>query len=325
MAATACLYAAATAAAILLGQLLLRLRRRWQPRQQQAQQCAASRLATVPPTVTRAAAPPPERAATILAHITAVGPTAVAASPFTAASRASAANPYAADSTAGCTACSLDLAPAVAAGSPFAAFAAEAFAMSGRSQDGLGAQQQQQQKQPGDGLPAELTDSLGVCPTPPQQCAARQLRDLLDSGVATPAATSLVDPPRSPSGCLLAWAEESALEAALPFPTLEHSRFLQAPLLTAAALPPALRGAVVDAACVTILRNADGSPQQLGCGARWVGWLCGLRTCWRQLSRIQHSSACRACGRPVPCPPTPRLQRCCVPCSPAARLPRLRG
>lgn len=218
--------------------------------------------------------------ALILAHVAIGSPKSVAASPFAAAPSAAAASPFAAASSAaaaspfaaaacqvGYPARSMAVAPPAAIGSPFAAFAATGFDACGSSRVSLEANQ----KQRADSLHAELATSVGACPTPPPHSGARQLRNMLDSVGASTGEPSLTDALRTPSGCLFAWAEaeaEAASLAALPFPTLDHARFLEAPALTPAALPPQLRGAVVPPCCVSILRAPDGSPQQLGSGAR---------------------------------------------------------
>ncbi|KAL4452680.1 hypothetical protein ABPG75_008342 [Micractinium tetrahymenae] len=188
-------------------------------------------------------------------------------SPFAAAGAAVAPSPSAAAACqAGCIARSMALAPAAATSSPFAAFAGSAFSASSSCRTSLEGQQQGKQQE--QHLRAEPACSVGACPTPPALSAARRLCDLLDSSHQTSAEPSFADSLHTASGSLLAWAEEDAAsDAPLPFPSLGHPRFLEAPLLVPAALPPQLRSAVVDPACISILRHPDGSPQELGSGA----------------------------------------------------------
>lgn len=288
-AVTACLHAAVAGAAIVLWHLLLRFWQHRQRQQQLAQQQAASKLATVPAAVAAGAPACAASEALILAHVAIGSPKSVAASPFAAAPSAAAASPFAAASSAaaaspfaaaacqvGYPARSMAVAPPAAIGSPFAAFAATGFDACGSSRVSLEANQ----KQRADSLHAELATSVGACPTPPPHSGARQLRNMLDSVGASTGEPSLTDALRTPSGCLFAWAEaeaEAASLAALPFPTLDHARFLEAPALTPAALPPQLRGAVVPPCCVSILRAPDGSPQQLGSGASGAVYRATLR------------------------------------------------
>ncbi len=290
-AVAACRHAAVAGVAIFLWHLLFCWWQRRQRARLHARERAASKAASKPAAVGDEAAARPAKAACILAHVAAAGPKTVAASPFTAASSAAASSPFAEAAFQASLMASFQApAPAPCSSSPFAAFAGSAFSACGSSRDSL--EPQAQQKQLPGGLLDELAASVGACPTPPPHCAARRVEDLVDSDAPSPSEPALSDSLRTPSGCLFAWAEADAVaDAALPFPALDHGVALSAPTLAPAALPPQLHRAVVPPTCVTMLCNPDGSPQQLGSGAR-----CGC--CWTALRR---SCACllvpvRACG-----------------------------